>query len=390
MQLLKTAWRAWPETEALLAAFVRAGVEIRFVGGCVRDALLGIEASEVDLATPATPQEVMRILEVAGIRAIPTGLAHGTITARIGQRNFEITTLRRDVACDGRHAEVAFTTRWEEDANRRDFTINALFADAEGTVYDYTGGLADLALLRLRFIGNARARIQEDGLRMLRFFRFHAQLGIQEIDAEALAACSAEAARITQLSGERIAQEMLKLLNVPALSLSHLEAMQKSGVLGALGLPAPALSLLQAGDVWNKLALWVPEGSCAALIERWKLSTAQGKRIQAIAERAKQLHAALDIKTQKKYLRADGADIFQRAVQVAAARDDALAAYAPMISLADNWQPPVFPVTGADLLAVGFTAGPALGEALTALEAHWEAADYVPDKQSLLDSMKTV
>ena len=190
------------------------GRPARFVGGCVRDGLLGLDQAgrDLDLATPEPPEQVIALLEAAGLQAIPTGLAHGTVTAVADARRFEITTLRRDVATDGRHASVAFTDDFEADAARRDFTINAMSCDRDGRLFDYFGGRADLAAGRVRFVGPAAARIAEDYLRILRFFRFLAHYGRLPADAEALPACAAAAPAIARLSGERVQAEMRKLL----------------------------------------------------------------------------------------------------------------------------------------------------------------------------------
>ena len=207
-------WLRAPASREVLAALAAGGRPVRFVGGCVRDGLLGLPDSggELDLATPEPPERVMRLLEAAGLPAIPTGLAHGTVTTRVGGRQFEITTLRRDIACDGRHAEVAFTDDFRVDAARRDFTINAMSCDLEGRLYDYFDGRADLAAGRVRFVGAAAERIVEDHLRILRFFRFFARYGRPPADPEALRACRAAAPDLQRLSGERLQTEMRKLL----------------------------------------------------------------------------------------------------------------------------------------------------------------------------------
>ena len=203
-----------PASRRVLAALGPDGRPARFVGGCVRDGLLGrpVPGGELDLATPEPPEQVMRLLEAAGLQAIPTGLAHGTVTTVVGGRRFEITTLRRDVATDGRHAEVAFTDDFGADAARRDFTINAMSCDAEGRLYDYFDGRADLAAGRVRFVGDAAQRIGEDYLRILRFFRFFAHYGRPPADAEALRACAAAAPGIDACRASAIQAEMLKLL----------------------------------------------------------------------------------------------------------------------------------------------------------------------------------
>ncbi|MFP5513038.1 MAG: CCA tRNA nucleotidyltransferase, partial [Alphaproteobacteria bacterium] len=208
-------WMTAPESRAVFAALDAGGADARFVGGCVRDAWLGRPVKDIDVATHAPPERVMELLEAAGIRVIPTGIDHGTVTALCGGKPYEITTLRRDVETDGRHARVEFTDDWMEDAARRDLTMNALSCTPDGAMFDPFGGLADLAAGRVRFVGEARRRIEEDVLRLLRFFRFHAHYGRGDPDAEALAACRELAPRLPTLSGERVRGELFRLLTAP-------------------------------------------------------------------------------------------------------------------------------------------------------------------------------
>ena len=205
------AWMTAPETKAVMAALVDA----RFVGGAVRNALLGAGVSDVDIAVPMPPEETMARLAAAGIRTVPTGLDHGTVTAVVGHHAFEVTSLRRDVETDGRHAVIAFTDDWAEDAARRDFTINALYAGPEGEIFDYATGVEDLIAGRVRFMGDSATRIAEDYLRILRLFRFHAWYGRGEIDEPALRAAAAARGHLAELSAERVAKEMLRLLEAP-------------------------------------------------------------------------------------------------------------------------------------------------------------------------------
>src|SRR5688572_16587378 len=223
MKLPRASWQTKAGMRPLLDALDAASGATRYVGGCVRDTLLGIPVRDVDLATRLTPEEVMTRLETAGIKAIPTGLAHGTVTAVVGGAPVEVTTLRRDVSTDGRRATIAYTDDWKEDAARRDFTINAFLADPiSRELFDYFGGHADLEARRVRFIGDPLVRIAEDHLRILRFFRFHARFGGSEVDAAALEACTERANDLMALSRERIADELLKLLgfDAPVESLS--------------------------------------------------------------------------------------------------------------------------------------------------------------------------
>jgi poly(A) polymerase len=223
-------WMTAPETVAVMAALSAAGGEARFVGGCVRDALVGRKVRDVDIATHEPPERVLNLLARAGIKAIPTGIKHGTVTAVIGARHFEITTLRRDVETYGRHAKVEYTDDWQADAARRDFTMNALFCGADGSIYDPFGGAADLRAQRVRFVGDPEARIREDVLRLLRFFRFHAHYGKPPPDAAALAACRSLAHLLPTLSGERICAETLKLLSAPE-PADVIDLMGEAGVL---------------------------------------------------------------------------------------------------------------------------------------------------------------
>ena len=232
-RIIPPDWMTAAPTRALLAALGAGGAPVRFVGGCVRDAILGLRPADIDIATPESPDQVIRRLEKAKLKAVPTGLEHGTVTAVVPPATFQVTTLRRDVATDGRHATVAFGTDWAEDAARRDFTINALYADAEGRLYDFTDGRADLAAGLVRFIGDPAQRVAEDYLRVLRFFRFHARFGNGAPDAAAIAACSAAADRLDRLSGERVRDELLKILILPN-AADALALMQQSGVLTAI------------------------------------------------------------------------------------------------------------------------------------------------------------
>src|SRR5215470_14951797 len=269
-------WMLETATRDVLAALTADGDPARFVGGCVRDALLGRPVADIDIATPAPPDRVLALLARAGIRALPTGIAHGTVTALADRRHFEITTLRHDVSTDGRRAVVAFTADWAADAARRDFTINALFCDAEGRVYDHVGGLADLAARRVRFVGDARTRIREDVLRLLRFFRFYAQLGVPPPDEAALAAAGELAPLLPLLSGERVRAELLRLLASPD-PAAVLRLMQAHGVLAHLlppgldldrlaGLVAVEQRVAGAADPLRRLAALLHDAAAAAAL----------------------------------------------------------------------------------------------------------------------------
>ena len=223
-------WMVEPATRRLLGALSAGGVEARFVGGSVRDALLGRPIGDIDIATPASPERVIELLEKTGIKVVPTGLTHGTITAIVPPRHFEITSLRRDVETYGRRARVAFDADWASDAARRDFTINAIFLALDGAIDDPVGGLADLRARRVRFVGDPATRIAEDVLRLLRYYRFEARFGTGAGDLEARAACRAAAHLLPTLSGERVAQELVRLLETPD-PIAVLQMMQEDSVL---------------------------------------------------------------------------------------------------------------------------------------------------------------
>jgi poly(A) polymerase len=410
-QLGPQPWASAPETRSLLAALIAQGAPVRFVGGCVRDAVVNRPVRDIDIATPDPPQRVLALLDDAGIRAIPTGLAHGTVTAVIGDAKFEITTLRLDVATDGRHAQVRFTDDWIADAARRDFTINALSADLYGRIYDPFDGLADLGAGRVRFIGDPAQRIAEDGLRILRFFRFHAFYGRgAACDTAALAACRRLAPRLADLSGERVAAEMLRLLESddPATTLL---VMQAQGVLAAILPEARDITRLRQlawlerrglsrpevrPDPLRRLAALLPPDRTAALAvaARLKLSGAQRDRLAALAAPVAILDPAQSPAACRRVLYRLGADLVRDLVLLAWAkhriglvRADPVdtAGWIALLDLASAWVPVELPVKGRDLLALGFPPGPDLGRRLAALEAWWEERDYQPEREACLE-----
>jgi len=402
---MKPAWLDWPEIEQLVAAL---GAEnIRFVGGAVRDAVLGRAAQDVDAATLLLPQDVTERLQKAGIKAIPTGLAHGTITALIGKKHFEITTLRRDVATDGRHAEVAFTDDWKADASRRDFTMNALYLSPAGELFDYFDGEADAKAGHVRFIGNANARIAEDYLRILRFFRFHAYYGKEEPDAEALAACAELASNIASLSGERVSYELLKLLAAPHYSKT-LALMQEEHILPhVLGfdiLDSGMFSRFEAIERFVALppviklagfflkADGIQEEALETLAARLKLSGADHKALRSLLLHAGDIPARLSEAEQKRWIRKLGAERFQYAAAINWAQGNEIIVphdpYVSMLSLAASWQPPEFPVSGDDLITLGIKPGKEMGALLHRLESEWEKSGYTLTKKELLTLAK--
>jgi len=393
MVAIQAVWLHWPETKAVAEAIT----PLRFVGGCVRDAILNREVRDVDAATPLPPEQVTKLLKAAGIKAIPTGIDHGTITAVAGQRHFEITTLRRDVTTDGRHATVAYTEDWKEDAARRDFTMNALYCDPQGQVFDYFSGAADAAAGHVRFIGDARARIREDALRILRFFRFFAHYGKGAADTKGLTACGELAALIDSLSGERVAQEMLKLLVADAASevvglmqrhsvWEHIvPAIVKTETLAQL--PQTIRKTQHTPDALIALALLLRSvsGGTAALINtiitRWKLSKAQGRRLELLCHDKWQ---AAEDKEWKKQIRAWGKELFIDRAVIAVCEGAEEAAALAAVKLAREWNIPEFPVTGDDLIALGVKPGKELGAKLKTLETAWEEGGYVATAKELL------
>lgn len=391
---LTPAWLYWPELQTLVKAFESG--RLRFVGGAVRNTIMEWPVHEVDAATSHTPQQTMEILEHAGIRAIPTGLAHGTVTAVIGKRAIEITSLRKDIATDGRHAKVAFTDDWQEDAARRDFTMNALYLSPGGQLFDYFSGADDARAGRVCFIGKAEDRIREDYLRILRFFRFYAWYGKNGADASALAACQALASGLSSLSGERIQQEMFKLLAAPSasktLALMHGAVSEKTfgGAIDLARLERLERIEESPNPIVRLAALVIGTGN--TLTKSWRLSNAQAEQLRVLTTQSDLLTPTLSILLQKQAIRRFGASTFKRMVLLAwsshVEMETFRSAYQEMLALADTWTLPVFPVSGDDLKSLGFSEGKDLGDALRRLENVWENSDYALSKEHLLRAIK--
>ena len=396
-------WLAEPATQALLEALAAAGIEARFVGGAVRDALLGPAApgaavlgsgarADIDVATPAPPERVIEILEKRGIRVVPTGLAHGTVTAVIPPRHFEITTLRRDVETDGRHARVAFDADWAADAARRDFTINAIFLAPDGTIYDPMGGVADLRARRVRFVGDPATRIAEDVLRLLRYYRFEARFGTGDGDAASRAACRAAAHLLPQLSAERVAQELTRLLETADPSRA-LEMMAEDGVLAVLLPEAGRLDRLRRliaiepqSDPLRRLAALIEvDGAAAAVLaERLRFPNAWRERLRGLA-RPWRFDPQADLAAQRRALYRLGAERFgDLALLAAADRPAGIEWLASLLALAGDWTPPTFPLSGYDVTALGVPPGPRVGALLGAVERWWEEGDFAADRGACL------
>lgn len=400
-------WMRTTEAQDVVAALSGGGAPVRFVGGCVRDAVLGRQAKDVDLATPEPPQRVMELLVRAGIRALPTGIKHGTVTAVAGRAHFEITTLRRDVATDGRHATVAFTDDWVEDAARRDFTINALFCDPDGTLFDPVGGLADIKTGTVRFVGDAATRIEEDHLRILRFFRFFAHYGEGEPDADGLAACTRLAPNLKSLSAERIAGEVLRILAAPT-AAATVQLMTKAGVMAQILPEATGIAALRSlcaaedevgveADPLRRLAALLgapngPDGDLArSVAARLRLSNAQAKRLsQMIAPGVTitPLATEPDLRRALYKLRREGfADVVLLAWAQAGDGGEGFAAH---LAAAAQWSAPSFPLRGPDVLKLGVPHGPRVGELLAEVEAWWIKGDFAASREDCLARLKGI
>ncbi len=395
--LRDASWLKQGEVARLLALLNRDGEEARVVGGAVRNALLQLPVAEIDVATTTLPEEVMRRVAAAGGKAIPTGIEHGTITALIDHHPVEVTTLREDVETFGRKARVAFGRDWKMDAQRRDFTINALSVTPDGTVYDYVGGFDDIVAHRVRFIGEPQRRIEEDYLRILRFFRFHALFGAGAPDGAGTAACIRARSGLETLSRERVRTEMLKLF-VARRATPALVVMVEGGLLGlvlggvaflasfenmvkaeaALGLEPDAIRRLGA------LGVWVAEDA-ERLTQRLRLANAESERLLAL-EYWWRVAPPAEAQSARALLYRLGAQSFADRVLLAWSRSEAGAAdhiWRVLASLPQRWAAPVFALKAADFIRRGVAAGPSLGVALRAAEKAWIAADFPSDRAAL-------
>jgi tRNA nucleotidyltransferase/poly(A) polymerase len=396
--LSDAAWLASGSLPQLLAVLDRDGEEARAVGGAVRNGLLGIPVLEVDVATTAVPDEVVKRVTAAGFKAVPTGIEHGTVTVVIGKQPFEVTTLRKDVETYGRHAKVEFGRDWKADAERRDFTINALSVTRDGTVYDYAGGLDDLAHHRVRFIGDPAKRIEEDYLRILRFFRFHAAYGSGHLDAAGLAACIAARKGLDQLSRERVRMELLKLLVAPH-ATATLAVMAHAGLLLLVlgGVPYLAdfenaakveAAIGATPDAVRRLgALGVVIAEDAErLWQRLRLTNNEHERLASMAEGWRRITPAFGEKAAKALLYRLNAQHFTDHALLGWARSEANAhdaKWRELATLPQRWTAPEFPLKGTDLMKRGVPQGPGLGAALAAAEAAWIEAGF-PDDQTTI------
>lgn len=401
-------WLGDKHLQRLLGILTKGGEEARVAGGAVRNTLMGQPVADVDIATTCLPDETIRRAEAEGFKAIPTGIEHGTITVVAGGKPYEVTTLRADIETDGRRAKVSFGRDWQADAERRDFTINALYAEADGTVIDLVAGIADIEARHLRFIGDAEARIREDYLRILRFFRFFAWYGDGRPDAEGLKACARLKEGLGQLSAERVWSELKKLLSAsdPSRALlwmrqagvltSVLPESEKWGIDSIHPLTRAEKDLGWTPDPLLRLEAIVPPDAARmkTLAERLKFSAVEADRLRHWA-----LSAAVEPKTTegelaKKLYRGDRQGFVDRLrLSLASARaravedTDALleaGGFSRLLIFAVKWEKPVFPLKGADLTVLGAKPGPKLGEVLKNLEAEWIEAGFSPDRDALI------
>lgn len=403
--LAGAAWLLDGAVQQVFAAIEARGGEARIVGGAVRNHLMGEAVNDIDFATNLAPEAVVAAAAAAGLRAVPTGIEHGTVMLVTEGRGFEVTTLRRDVETFGRKARVTFTTDWGEDAARRDFTMNALYCTASGGLSDPIAGYGDLAARKVRFIGDAAERIREDYLRTLRFFRFFAHYDKGEIDADGLAACALERKGLRKLSAERIFHELYKLLAAPR-AAEAARMMSEHGIFtGAdLGRAQPellerlvAIEAALSLDADPVLRLWAllgggssPDSRAESLAGRLRVSSQVRSRLQIMAaERA--LSPALGQTERRAALYALGKKVFREQVLlnwIASAADAADADWKVLYGLAGQWKLPKFPMKGSDVVKAGMPAGPQVGKVLRQLEQWWIAAGFPTDRGEIDAQLK--
>lgn len=405
MNIIHAAWFMAQETQKLLAALEAARVGgSRFVGGCVRNTLMGAPVDDIDIATQLTPERVTEIATQAGFAAHPTGIEHGTITVVVNRKPFEVTTLRRDVSTDGRRATVAFTESWEEDAQRRDFRMNALYADASGAVHDPSGGgLDDARTGRVIFIGDAATRIREDYLRILRFFRFNAWYAKTPIDPHGLQACADLVAGLDTLSVERVWKEAKKLLAAPDPRAAW-EGMTAIDV-RARALPEmadearlDALCTLEADlmlpvDAMTRVAASLADQESAkAMARRLKLSNEERDRLVAALGDDEKITSYMSLREMRRAIYRIGNEAFRDRVMLAwaCAGLEKSQAWRALVAHAQMWTPPKLPLTGDEVMAAGVPAGPKVGVVMREVEDWWIDADFPDDKLSVIERLKAV
>jgi poly(A) polymerase len=390
-------WLTSGPAARVLGLLNRDGEEARVVGGAVRNALLKIPLGDIDIATTALPDEVVRRAKAAGIKSVPTGIDHGTVTLVVDGQPFEVTTLREDTETFGRKAKVAFGRDWATDARRRDFTINGLSVDADGVVHDHVGGLEDIAARRVRFIGDPNHRITEDYLRILRFFRIHAAYGAGEPDRAGYLACIAGRAGLASLSAERLRMEMLKLMVADG-AAGAVVAMADGGlllsILGGIAYTGPFAAMIAAERVLGlkpdavrrlgALAVAVTEDA-RRVATRLRLSNAETKALDSMGHRWWRL-AGMDEARARRLIYRLGAERYRDRLLLAWARADGTAEAArwrELATLPQRWSAPKFPLKAADFIARGIAEGAALGHVLTLAEDAWLAASFPLDEAAL-------
>ncbi|MBB5534258.1 CCA tRNA nucleotidyltransferase [Rhizobium giardinii] len=407
-------WFSAPALTRVFNLLNADGGEARVVGGAVRNSLMGLPVADIDMATTLLPDEVVARAKKAGIKSVPTGIDHGTVTLVIEGAPFEVTTLRRDVETDGRRAEVAFGSDWKVDAERRDLTINALYANAKGEVIDLVGGLPDIEKRHIRFIGNAAERVAEDYLRVLRFFRFFAHYGSGRPDADGLRACAKARSKLGTLSAERVWSEMKKLLSArdPGRALLW---MRQAGVLSEIlpesekwGIDAiPALVAAEQAFGWQpepllRLAAIVPPDveRLEAMAKRLRLSKTEAAFFSAWAK-APRLPAVIADTAFARLLYRHGSNGLDTSLRLALAASRQKSENDPaqlaetgrlwgLLGKTENWQKPAFPLTGADVLAAGIAAGPRVGEVLAMLEDQWVEGNFNADRATLVARLQSM
>ncbi|MEO6609880.1 MAG: CCA tRNA nucleotidyltransferase [Aestuariivirga sp.] len=382
-------WLREPRLQQVMAAILNAGEDVRVAGGAVRNALLGTPINDVDLATTMVPQDVMRVCKAAGFGVHPTGIDHGTVTVVNGSRTFEVTTLRRDVETDGRRAVVSFTRDFAEDAERRDFTMNALYCSARGEIFDFTNGYVDILKRRVKFVGEAETRIKEDYLRILRLFRFHAAYGEGTCDAKGLAAATKLRAGLKKISAERIAQEMKKLVVAPR-AVAVLQVMAKVQILKLVFPHTDEFRVVGRLPTDPLLRLFVLAKRPLELKERLRLSNAEADRIEALKV-APAVSPTLSEQRARAQIYKIGIQASDDVTWISQARSKAKMddpRWQRLRDLAAAWPVPSLPVSGQDLIAAGVKPGPSLGQQLRRIEDYWVAQDFRPGRTELLQMIE--
>ena len=394
-------WHGRPQAELVLNALSAGGHKSMFVGGCVRDALLERPVNELDIATPETPERIVTLLEAAGLKAIKTGIEHGTVTAICEGISFQITTLRQDIETFGRYARVKYTQNWAKDAARRDLTLNALYCDIKGNVFDPLGGLSDLKAGRIRFVGNANVRIEEDLLRLLRYFRFYAYYGRSPADEKALTACSQMASRIEKLSVERVWNELSRLLLAPN-PASAVMLMQKHAILPYLLPEAIHSDLLDrlvklekqtktAPNYLRRIAVMVSlsrEEACL-LTKRFKFSKLDRKRFCILCDPPEWPDPSANLRQSRASFYRLGKELFTELVLIGTTKfpnEDWLA----LLALSKKLSIPAFTVDGSDVVSMGIPVGPQVGKILQNVENWWINGDFKADRDDCLNYLKSV